>query len=323
MRADFFGFRLFYIEDKKAKRQCLIEINHAIFIDGAKMKAYSLSLFLLLGLMLTACESPLPSANENAAWEMGPGVWVCLNQDTVENAVIRKIGFDGKEMIALPRCSRALDVAMADNSGTVWASQLGIDGNYRILKYSETGEELLRFEQHNAGFFFQAESLAPIQSDGSCWFVSYAMGPSHVCRLGSGGGLLVDNTDFALPVEISAATDGTCWVLDISTMLVSRLDANGNRMFNRSLAGYIPHSLAVDPTEGSCWVGYDNIIVKYSPMGEVLLRKELEYQINRIVVHPANHSVCIQNGFNLVDKYDGRASLTGAFILVEQSPTFR
>ncbi len=269
------------------------------------MKAYTIPLILLLGLMITACESPLPSSNENGMGEAGAGVWVCLNQDTADNAVIRKIGFDGKEMIALPRCARALDVAMADETGTIWASQFGIDGNYRILKYSDAGEELLRFEQQNAGFFFQAQSLAPNQSDGSCWFVSYAMGPSHVCRLGSGGGLLVDNTDFTLPVEVSAATDGTCWVLDRSTMFVSRLDTDGNIIFNRSLDGHIPRSLAVDPADGSCWVGYDSTIVKYSPMGEVLLQKELEYQIFKIAVHPSNHSICIQSGLDLVDKYDG------------------
>jgi hypothetical protein len=282
-----------------------MEVNRAIFVDGAKMKAFTFPLILLLGLMITACESPLPSTNENPADQASSGVWVCLNQDSADNAVIRKIGFDGKEMIALSRCARALDVVLADETGTIWASQLGIDENYRILKYSANGEELLRFSQQDAGFPFIAQSLTPNQSDGSCWFVSYATAQSHVCRIGPGGGLLADNSEFDMPTEVSAATDGTCWVLDISAMLVSRLDANGNRMFNRSLAGHIPHSLAVDPADGSCWVGYDNIIVKYDPMGEVLLQKELEYQINRIAVHPFNHSICIQSGLDLVDEYEG------------------
>lgn len=268
------------------------------------MKALVIPLILLLGLMVISCESPLPSSN-NIEGQAGPGVWLCLNQDTTNSAVIKEIGFDGKEMLTLPRCQQALDVALATDDGVMWTSQLGIDGNYRILKYSSNGEELLRLSQQDAGFPFIAQSLSPNSMDGSCWFISFAQGQSHVCRLGPGGSLLADNTEFALPVEVSAAADGTCWVLDTSAMLVSRLDADGNRMFSRSMEEHIPHSLAVDPVDGSCWVGYDNIIVKYNPMGEVLLQKELEYQINKIAVHPANHSVCVQNGFDLVDKYDG------------------
>jgi hypothetical protein len=281
------------------------ESEPCYFYDWVKMKALTFPLILLLSLILTACEFPLPSSNQNSDGQAGSGFWVCLNQDSANNAVIKKFGFDGREKLTLPRYQQAFDVALADANGSVWTSQLGIDGNYRILKYSDSGEELLRFEQQDAGFFFIAQSLAPNLYDGSCWFVSFAGIQSHVCRIGSGGGLLADNSEFDTPVEVIAAADGTCWVLDRSAMLVARLDGNGNRMFNRGLEGHIPRSLAVDPMDGACWVGYDSIIVKYNPLGEVLLEKELEYQIHKIAVHPTNHSICIQIGLDLVDEYDG------------------
>jgi len=270
------------------------------------MRVFLFSVILFSSLVIVSCESPVPSSNDSTEGKEGSGVWACLNQDLTDNAVIKKMGFDGKEMESLPRCQKALDVALADGTGAVWTSQLGIDGYYRIIKYTDSGEELLCFEQQDAGFLFQAHNLAPNLIDGSCWFTSFIGAESHVCRIGPGGGLLVDNTEFDLPVEVSAwATDGSCWVLDKAALLVSRLDVDGNRMFDRSLDGHIPRCLTVDPVDGDCWVGYDNIIVKYSPLGEVLLEQVLEYQINRIAVHPTNHSICIQSGFDLVDKYDG------------------
>lgn len=281
------------------------ESEPCYFVDGAKMRALTFPLILLLGLILTACESSLPSTNENPMGQAGSGVWVCLNQDSTDNAVIKKLGFDGKEMISLPRCARALDVAVENGTGAAWTSQLGLNGYYWIIKYSDSGEELLRFSQQDAGFPFIAQSLAANPKDGSCWFVTFGEGQSHVCRLGPGGGLLADNSEFGLPVQVAAAADGGCWVLDQATLRVVRLDADGISIFNRNLAGHIPRSLVVDPTDGSCWVGYDNIIVKYDPSGEVLLEKALEYQINKIAVHPFNHSICIQVGSDLVDEYDG------------------
>jgi hypothetical protein len=264
-------------------------------------------------LILSACESNLPSSSKRTDGEAGPGVWVCLNQDTADNAVIKKIGLDGREMHTSPRCQHALDVALADDTGSVWTSQLGIDGNWHIIKYSDSGEELLRFGQRDAGFPFMAQSLASNPHDGSCWFVSLAQGQSHVCRLGPGGRLLADNTEFGLPVQAAAAADGGCWVLDEATLRVVRLDANGNTIFYRNLTGHIPRSLAVDPAGGDCWVGYDNILVKYDPAGELLLQMELENQINKIEVHPTNHIICIQLGMDLVDEYDGLGSFGWRF----------
>jgi hypothetical protein len=277
------------------------------------MKKILPSILMLLGLLLMACEIPLPSSDNNSEEQAGPGVWLCLNQETANNAVIKKFGFDYREMVCLPRCQQAVDVAVADNSGSIWTSSLDIDGYYRIYKYSDGGAEILHFEQQNAGFPFLAQSLAPDPNDGSCWFVTFALGQSHVCKIGPGGGLLVNNTEFVLPVEVSAVADGGCWVLDKSAMSVSRLDAEGRRIFSRSLEGHTPRSLAVDPISGACWVGYDNIIVKYASAGEELLENALENEIIRIAVHPNNHSICIQSGFDLVDAYDSAGNFNWRF----------
>jgi DNA-binding beta-propeller fold protein YncE len=161
----------------------------------------------------------------------------------------------------------AVSVDISDGSCWVLCSEgIGSSRESRVLLLSHDGAELL----HEGGFS-QLYGVSANSSDGSCWVIDdFGRTAKHLLRDGT---VAAEVGGFSELHSISVnPTDGSWWTCDDSLGTVGHYAADGPQLWQGSGFGY-PMSVAADETDGSCWV-LSSQAIHLAEDGTVLWQRE-------------------------------------------------
>jgi len=228
------------------------------------------------------------------------GVWVSdtptLAGQSGGGSVIR-LDSNGDELMRASGLDLPVQVA-SNGQDSCWVADAGataVDGSIgRVALVNDTGSEIWS----GLPFLDTWVSLAPDPADGSCWV---ARGTAEVAHVGGDGSALPSVFSPGVAGYVAAnSVDGSCWVSDfgvpdllgewVQPSLV-HFSADGSEL--RRTANISPETLAVSPSDGSCWVydAYAGQIVHFSAEGSALRRIDTNgYRPRSIAVSPVDGS---------------------------------
>ena len=160
-------------------------------------------------------------------------------------------------------------VSVDASDGSCWVlclEGIGSSRESRVLLLSHDGAELV----HEGGFS-QLYGVSANSSDGSCWVIDdFGRTAKHLLRDGT---VAAEVGGFSELHSISVnPTDGSWWVCNDSPGTVSHFSADGVELWQGSGFGY-PMSVTADETDGSCWV-LSSQVVHLAEDGTVLWQRE-------------------------------------------------
>lgn len=191
-------------------------------------------------------------------------VWVGLPN---EGQVV-KLNSNGEIVLRVEGFSFPASIAVDPRDSSIWVA----DGQPTpsLVHLAANGIEL--FSVKTVGFFSNApHQIAVDPLNGDVWYTGFHM--ESVYKLSSTGRPLATIGVFDRPVSVSIhPSDGGVWVADYSLETsgsVVRLDSDA-KTIRRVVLDNPPHIAAVNPVDGTLWVGTDGAMLKLSDDGEIL-----------------------------------------------------
>jgi hypothetical protein len=196
---------------------------------------------------------------------------------------IYHINPNGRLLQVLEKFNRILDIEIDPRTGGLWL----VDGQHaRVVKLNSNGETVFSYSN-----LARPTCLAVEMQSGNCWLVD--AGAGKIFRIEPNGNMQ-KKVEFPF-LGVSAIgvheTSGTLWLAD-SLRLLRVQDQQVEAVAALRLL-----ELAVDPSDGSCWVGARNGISKFSHDGALKFTRDGDFYDPVLAVNPFNHACLIADKF--------------------------
>lgn len=190
---------------------------------------------------------------------------------------------NGRLLRSFENYNRIRDLEIDPRTGGLWL----VDGqNARLIKINANGEKVF-----NLSNLSRPTALAVGMKSGNCWLVDSDGGRIYLI---TPDGNVTKQLEFSF-LGVSALgvheASGTLWIADSLRLL----RVQGQHV--QPVAEFRLLELAVDPADGSCWVGARSGISKFSVEGGLLFTRENEFYVPVLAVNPYNHTCLIADRY--------------------------